>query len=73
MYTFIKNPIHFEVLLFTKMYWMTNNFVLSLLQIKHQLFHLCHTYFRALYEMHSATFLQQLSNIKGFKYFEHSK
>ena len=23
--------------------------------------------------MHSATFLQQLSNIRGYKYFEHSK
>jgi len=46
---------------------MSNNFVLSLLQIKHQLFHLCHTYFRVLYEMHSATFLQQLSNIRGYK------
>ena len=48
-------------------------FFLSLLQIKHQLFHLCNTYFRVLYEVHSATFLQQLRNMKGFKYFEHSK
>jgi len=41
--------------------------------MKHQLFQLCHTYFRVLYEMHSATFLQQLSNTKDFKYYEQSK
>ena len=48
------------------MNYMTDNFVLFL-------FHLCHTYFTVLYEMHSTTFLQQLSNIKGYKYFEQSK
>jgi len=51
---------------------MTHNFVSSLLQIN-QLFHLCHTYFRVLYVIHYATFLQQLSNIKGYKYFDQSK
>jgi hypothetical protein len=53
--------------------YLQKSSALSLPQIKHQLFHLCHTYFRVLYEMHSETFLQQLSSTKGFKYFEHSK
>jgi hypothetical protein len=37
----------------------------------HHLLHLCHTYFRVLYEIHSGTFLQ-LTKDNGFEYFEHS-
>jgi len=47
--------------------------VISLLEMKHQLFQLCHTYFRVLHEMHSATFLQRLTHTKAFNYFQHTK
>jgi len=40
---------------------------LSPIQIKeHLLFHLCHTFYIVVHEMLSATFLQQLSIIKGY-------
>jgi len=39
---------------------------------KNQLLHLCQTYYRGPYEMHSGKFIQQLMKVKGFEYFEHS-
>ena len=36
------------------------------------LLHLCHTYCTVLYERHFGKFIQQLMNVKGFEYFEHS-
>jgi len=64
--TFIINPTNLKNWYLQKgIGWLTIS-VLSL-QIKHQLFHLSHTYFRVLCEMHSATFHQQLRNIMKFE------
>jgi hypothetical protein len=64
MYTVIKNPLHLKYCVINKNVLDDQPFsVLLLLQIKHQLLYLCHIYFRVLYKMHSATFLQQLRKV----------
>ena len=70
MYTLNKNPLHLKSSVIYKSVLVDKQlFVYCLLQIKHQLLHLCDTYFRVLYGMLSATFLEQLRKVKGSKYF----
>ena len=58
MYTLNKNPLYLKNRVIYRSVLDGKQFcVSSLLQIKHQILHLCHTYFRVLYEMHSGTSL----------------
>ena len=51
---------------------LVDNYLYNLFFKKHQLLHLCHTYCKVPYEMHSGKIIQQLIKVNGFEYSEHS-
>ena len=73
MYTFIKNSMHLKYCYLWKCIGWLKLLCFISPSNKTSAFYLCYTYFRVLYEMHSATFIQQWRKIKGHTYFEHSK